>query len=286
MIDRHHLRYFLAVVDAGNFSKAARQVNVTQPTLSVGIAKLESHLGTRLFLRNNQRVQLTPDGVTLLAHARSIEGEFNTLESRLSDARPAHPLRIGMLSTIPSRLASQLVAANLAAPQPEAIELVEGAERDLVLRLQRNRIDVALTVVREGESRFATETLFDEGYGIVLPAWHELAGLDEIRGDLLADQTMIVRRQCEVLGETSRYFTERGVRPRFSFRSTNDDRVMALVKAGLGITVAAESYGDDGLAVVNLVGFNPRRRIGLVFSSPETAARTSPALDALRALRP
>lgn len=284
MIDRHHLRYFLAVVDAGNFSKAARQVNVTQPTLSVGIAKLEAGLGTRLFLRNNQRVQLTADGVALLAHARTIEGEFNTLETRLADARPAPLLRIGVLSTLPGRVAGQLVEAIRASDAPEPIELVEGAERDLVARLQRDRIDVALTIVRDGETRFATEVLFEEGYGVALPAWHELAGRAEIRGELLAGETMMVRRQCEVLAETSRYFTERGVRPRFAFRSTNDERVMALVRAGLGITVAAESYGDDGVAIVRLAGFGPRRRIGLAFRSPEIAGRASTALAALRAV--
>jgi LysR family hydrogen peroxide-inducible transcriptional activator len=284
MIDRHHLRYFLAVVDAGNFSKAARQVNVTQPTLSVGIAKLEGDLGARVFLRNNQRVQLTPAGVALLAHARTIEGEFNALETRLTDARPSRPLRIGVLSTLPTRLTCQLVSSVRASAAPEPVELVEGAERDLVARLQRDRIDVALTLVRDGDRRFGAEILFEEGYGVVLPDWHDLAGLAEIRGDLLANETMIVRRQCEVLAETSRYFTERGVRPRFSFRSTNDDRVMSLVKAGLGITVAAESYAGDGLRVVRLAGFNPRRRIGLAFASQEVAARPSTALAALRSL--
>jgi DNA-binding transcriptional LysR family regulator len=284
MIDRHHLRYFLAVVDAGNFSKAARQVNVTQPTLSVGIAKLEAGLGTRLFLRNNQRVQLTADGVALLAHARTIEGEFNALETRLAEARPAPLLRIGVLATLPGRIAGQLVEAIRAADAPEPIELVEGAERDLVARLQRDRIDVALSLVRDGETRFVTEVLFEEGYGVALPAWHELAGRAEIRGELLAGETMMVRRQCEVLAETSRYFTERGVRPRFAFRSTNDERVMALVRAGLGITVAAESYGDDGVAIVPLAGFGPRRRIGLAFRSPEVAGRASTALAALRAV--
>lgn len=286
MIDRHHLRYFLAVVDAGNFSRAARQVNVTQPTLSVGIAKLESSLGARVFLRNNQRVQLTAAGVALLSHARTIEGEFSALESRLTDARPARPLRIGVLSTLPGRLACQLVSSVRAAEPSEPIELVEGAERDLVARLQRDRIDVALTLVRDGESRFATEVLFEEGYGIVLPTWHDLASLEVIGGDVLANETMIVRRQCEVLAETSRYFTERGVRPRFSFRSTNDDRVMSLVKAGLGITVAAESYASDGLRVVRLAGFNPRRRIGLAFRSQDVAGLTSTALAALRRLAP
>ena len=176
------------------------------------------------------------------------------------------------------------MAAIRTSDAPEPIELVEGAERDLVARLQRDRIDVALTLVRDGEARFATEVLFEEGYGVALPRWHELAGRAEIRGELLAGETMMVRRQCEVLAETSRYFTERGVRPRFAFRSTNDERVMALVRAGLGITVAAESYGDDGVAVVPLAGFGPRRRVGLAFRSPEVAGRASTALAALRAV--
>jgi len=70
MIERYLLRYFLAVVDNGNFSRAAQQVNVAQPTLSVGIAKLEKALGVPLFERTNRRVHLTDAGAQLLAHAR------------------------------------------------------------------------------------------------------------------------------------------------------------------------------------------------------------------------
>src|SRR4051812_19977824 len=109
MIDRYQLRYFLAVVDAGNFSRAAAQVNVTQPTLSVGIAKLEKSLGSRLFVRNSQRVQLTEAGVRLLAHARSIESEFNSLEDRISADGAPIVLRIGVLSTISVELVEPIV---------------------------------------------------------------------------------------------------------------------------------------------------------------------------------
>ena len=59
MVDRYLLRYFLAVIDYGNFSKAAAQCHVSQPTLSVGIAKLEQGLGRPLFRRTNRRVELT-----------------------------------------------------------------------------------------------------------------------------------------------------------------------------------------------------------------------------------
>ncbi|HLZ99343.1 MAG TPA: LysR family transcriptional regulator, partial [Steroidobacteraceae bacterium] len=62
MIDRYLLRYFLAVIDCGSFSKAAKQLNVAQPTLSVGIGKLERLLGASLFQRTSKRVNITEAG--------------------------------------------------------------------------------------------------------------------------------------------------------------------------------------------------------------------------------
>jgi DNA-binding transcriptional LysR family regulator len=284
MIDRYLLRYFLAVVDAGNFSRAAQQVNVAQPTLSVGIAKLEEALGARLFERNSQRVRLTEAGVRLLGHARSIESEFNALEGRVSGATPGRLVRVGVLATIPTRMVAGFVAANR--PDGDEIEIVEGAERDLQARLQRGRIDVALTLVRPGETRFASEVLFEEGYVAVTPRDHPLADADVVAGEALAGEVMMVRRQCEMLSETSRYFTERGVRPRFSFRGANDDRVLALVEAGFGITVTPESLAGEHVAAVRLAGFDHRRRIGLLFADPTLAVDNGPTVAALRALRP
>ena len=81
MIDRYHLRYFLAVIDQGNFSKAAATCNVSQPTLSVGIAKIEKMLGQTLFLRTNRRVELTDAGARLASHARRIEAEARLTSS-------------------------------------------------------------------------------------------------------------------------------------------------------------------------------------------------------------
>jgi DNA-binding transcriptional LysR family regulator len=97
---------------------------------------------------------------------------------------------------------------------------------------------------------------------------------------------MIVRRHCEVLSETSRYFLDRGVRPRFSFRSTHDDRTFELVRAGLGVTVAPDSCIGPDLAAIKLAGFNHQRRVGLLFADETLIRQTSPALAALRAIRP
>jgi LysR family hydrogen peroxide-inducible transcriptional activator len=102
MIDRYLLRYFLAVIDCGGFSKAAKQLNVAQPTLSVGIRKLERLLGAPVFNRNSKRVQITDAGSRLAAHARRIENEFNLAEAAVANLKPVRALRLGVLSTLPN----------------------------------------------------------------------------------------------------------------------------------------------------------------------------------------
>src|SRR6201996_5792607 len=99
MIDRYLLRYFLAVIDQGNFSKAAASCHVSQPTLSVGIAKLEGLLGRALFHRTNRRVELTEAGARFAVHARRIEGEFTLAEREVHEAADATDLRLGILQS-------------------------------------------------------------------------------------------------------------------------------------------------------------------------------------------
>jgi len=266
MIDRYQLRYFLAVVEAGNFSRAAARANVTQPTLSTGVAKLERHLGTRLFFRNSQRVHLTEAGSRFLVHARAIESEFNQAESRLSGVEERRLVRVGVLASFPTDLLERVVKHQNAAERPDRLEILEGGERDLLARLDRGRIDVALTLVRGAPTRFHEEPLFTEGYSLAVPAGSRHAHAASVTAENLADEVMIVRRHCEALSAISRHFTERGVRPEFSFRSLSDDRVCAMIRAGMGITVMPDCYRDAAIFRPRLTGFDLKRTIGLVYA--------------------
>src|SRR3546814_19576367 len=78
-----------------------------------------------------------------------------------------------------------------------------------------------------------------EDYRAILPERHRLAGAEIIRGEDLAEEAMILRRHCEALSETSRYFTDRNIRPLFSFITTSDERALALVRAGVEIGQAS-----------------------------------------------
>lgn len=280
MIDRYLLRYFLAVVDQGNFTRAAAHCHVSQPTLSAGIAKLEKEVGQLLFFRSNQRVQLTNAGTRFLPHARRIETEFNLAQSaiRMTSAA-ASLLRIGVLNSVPTRIVSAAVreTRHILAEQP--IELVYGSERELIGHLVRGRIDAALTLCERGSDRFAEQVLARERYAITLPADHRFADLAEVSAETLAGETMIVRRHCEALAQTSRFFTDRGVRPHFALRSQNDERVLEMIAAGLGLTVMPTSFAHPHVAMVPLTGFELERAIGFAYRhETEHMAKEPPAL--------
>jgi len=116
--------------------------------------------------------------------------------------------------------------------------------------------------VGRGSDRFAEQPIRSEGYTLAMAAGHALAGSLQIAAEQLAGEVMIVRRHCEALSDTSRFFTKRGVRPHFAMRSTNDERVLQMVAAGLGITVMPACYAAEGVVRPRLLGFDFTRTLG------------------------
>lgn len=272
MIDQYLLRYFLAVAETGNFSRAARSVAVTQPTLSAGIAKLERELGARLFDRDRQRVALTPAGSRFLVRARHIAAEYEHALVEL--AEPAEPslLRVGVLNTIPTHLIGRALAEHRER-SGETLELLDGSERDLVERLERGRIDVALTVVRPHHARYQPEVLSRERYMMVLPPDHPLAGEGEVFAEQLAQDRMALRRHCEALPEINRFFTQRGVRPRFVLKTTSDERVLSVIRSGAGVGMMPEGFADGSVRFVAVRDFELTREVGLLHAGGVPASQ-------------
>lgn len=282
MIDQYMLRYFLAVAETGNFSRAARRVSVTQPTLSAGIAKLESQLGARLFDRDRQGVALTAAGNRFLARARRIAAEYDLALQDIRHVPEPSLLRVGLLHTIPTATIEMALARG--GSGGEMLELLDGNERELAERLDRGRIDVALTIIRPHHARFRPEILATERYLMVLPGDHPQASAAFVQAEQLAGDRMVVRRHCEALPEISRFFTTRGVRPRFVLKTTSDQRMLAVVRAGQGIGMMPESFAQTGLAFVRVADFDLSRELGLLHANPEAVglAAASPFLSALR----
>jgi molybdate transport repressor ModE-like protein len=290
MIDQYLLRYFLAVAETGSFSRAAKRVSVTQPTLSSGIAKLERELGARLFDRDRGRtagqgVALTPAGSRFLVRARRIAAEYEHALVELSEVTDPTLLRIGVLNTIPTPWIEYWLARHRALGSGEALEILDGTERDITDRLERGRIDVALTAVRPHHARFHPEVLARERYMMVLPPDHPLAGENEVEAEQLARDRMALRRHCEALPEINRFFVARGVRPRFVLKTTSDERVLAVVRSGAGVGMMPECFASGPERFVPVRDFELVREIGLLHAGEAQVAeaRTSPFIGLVRA---
>jgi len=261
MLTRQQIRQFLAVVDTGSFTRAAEAIGVTQPTLSSGIRELETHVGASLFDRQRPFVRLTSAGNRLLPIARRISREFLRAERETAQVAPANrPFVLGVFPSFPSsRLASGCKQWG-----PAQLTIRERDETRLRQELRQGQTDAAIVIRSGGEPdnlRFID--LFIEDYLMMLPCDHPLATRKMIQAEELADEVMIARRSCELLGHTSDYFTSRGVRPRFSFKSHNDDRALSLVAAGIGMTVAPASLIVEKVIGIKLADFNARRNVAI-----------------------
>jgi DNA-binding transcriptional LysR family regulator len=278
MIKRHHIRQFLGVADAGSFVQAAARLHITQPSLSAGIAELERLVGTRLFVRNRRHVRLTEAGGAFLMIARDLERGFRAADSFGRGTTPDWPtLRLGAIRTVSAQHLGAVVEPLLGS---FGVELIEGTDHELRGGLASGRIACALTLLREVEHGLVAHRLWDEPYRMLVPTGHRLAQNGEVAPEELASEIMIARRACEVLDDTSRFFTATGVRPRFALRSDSDERCLAMVAAGLGITTAPASLTIAGTVPIMVTGYAFRRSVGLL-CDPDFAADLG-ARDILR----
>lgn len=276
MMDRHLLRYFLAVVDTGTFSRAAALCHVSQPTVSSGIARLEEVTGQVLFIRSNRRVELTPAGGRLVPHARRIEAEFVEAGRAIASVQPVRLLRIGMASTVAPALVEAVIHA-CTVHRGMRIEIVERRPGELGALIDRGRVDFAVGP-SEGHPHRKRIELFAEPYELVLAATHALAKRDTVTCEDLVDEPMLVRRHCEALPAVSQFFTARGVRPFMAARTADEERVAGYVRLGLGLTVMPRSLIREGIVARPLAGFDLHRTVALAFD-PASEARVASCVD-------
>ncbi|MBA3941992.1 MAG: LysR family transcriptional regulator [Sphingopyxis sp.] len=285
MIKRSHIRQFLAVVDAGSFTRAAQQIRVTQPALSTGVADLERLVGAPLFIRNRRQIRLTESGGRFLPIARDLERGFRSADGfgRAEESdRPV--LKLGTIRSVPGEF-FQGIAAMLS--RDFALEIGENSESELRAAVHAGRLNMALLPLRSGERDPNVVPLYEEPMVMFVAADHPLAGQGEVSPEELAPETMIARRSCEFLDATSRFFTRHRVRPRFALRSESDERCLRMVAAGVGITTAPASLAIDGIVSIKVRGYDFRRELGLLadpawLAQPDMEQRFARALPAIQ----
>ncbi len=188
------LRYVVALAQERHFGRAAQKCFVTQPTLSLALAKLEDELGLRLFERNKNEVLVTPLGNEIVEQARRVLDEVGKIQSIAKGSRDqlAGALRLGVIPTIGPYLLPELVPALLRRAPRMPLALEENFTGNLVPMLRDGEIDVAIIALPFTVPGVKTRALYEEPFSVVVPEGHEWARKKRVRTEELAGQELLV----------------------------------------------------------------------------------------------
>ncbi|MFK3663812.1 hydrogen peroxide-inducible genes activator [Ochrobactrum teleogrylli] len=273
-ISVRQLHYFLSLVQAGSFSRAAEAVGVTQSTLSAAIQALEAELGVTLIDRTGRRMQLLPAGEDFLARARDIVARIEELPEHARQAeRPLTTrLRLGVIPSIaPFFLPKVLPATAKAFPELQ-LTVREGLTRSLLESLRSGTLDVALVAHPYDLDEFEMAEIGQDPFFLAVRRDHALANRDRVDADDLLDEPFLLLESGHCLRE--HVMAAIGSKPAQTGGDVHATSIMTLVQLvqfGMGVTLLPElavkanvARGTD-LSIVPYEGKNNFRSLVLAW---------------------
>lgn len=190
-VEVRELRYFIAVAEELNFTRAAQRLGMAQPPLSAAIGKLERKLGVRLLDRTSRRVMLTPAGAMLLAEGRTAVENLGAVVQRVRrQAVPDGLLTVVVKAGDGTGLVRQIARRCAADPQVPEVRIMFSRAGDTTAAVRGGVADAAILRAPFDSRGLDTEVLLAEPRVAALPADHRLAGRREIRRADLAGEPM------------------------------------------------------------------------------------------------
>ncbi|WP_431015587.1 LysR substrate-binding domain-containing protein [Bradyrhizobium pachyrhizi] len=261
-MELRHLRYFVALGEELNFTRAAERLHIAQPPLSQQIRQLEDELGVTLLQRNSRPVRLTEAGELLLARARSLLANF---EAAVADTRrvgrgQAGKLAIGFVrSAMFAGLPDIIGSYRDACPDVELV-LDEMLAAEIAEALRRRRIDVGFArPALLPEAGLAQRLILEEPYVAALPRAHPLAERDDIALAELSDDAFVLypaRPEPSVTGLIVAACQAAGFTPRLAQEVLHLQTAIGLIAAGVGVSLvpeaAARAQTGRGVAYIAL----------------------------------
>ncbi len=188
------LRYVVAVAKERHFGRAANACFVSQPTLSVGIKKLEEELGLTIFERGANEISLTAVGEQIVSQAIRVLEEADNLKHIASHSGDslAHPLRIGAIYTIGPYLLPQILPLMRELAPDMHLIIQESYTSHLREELKRGKLDVIIISLPFAEPGISTLALYDEPFQLALPSTHAWSTQEEIAPQALGQETVLL----------------------------------------------------------------------------------------------
>ncbi|HEV7790216.1 MAG TPA: LysR family transcriptional regulator [Pseudonocardia sp.] len=273
-MELRQVEHFLAVVEHGSFTAAARATRIVQSALSTSIRNLERELGTALFERTTRRVTVSQAGQAFLPRARRVVAESTAAVEAVRAVAGLHRGRvaIGMIQWLgPVDLPAELSTFHRRYPEIQ-INVLNAPVSELLDRLRNGTLDLAyLAMDGPLPEDLIGRPVFDEDLLLIMPPEHRLAGQRRVRWAELDDEQFVdFAEGTTVTGIVRRVSAQLGLSRRIVGQVTQLDLQLALVRNGLGVaivqgTLAASAHG---VAVAELREPRVHWQVSLTSRSP------------------
>jgi DNA-binding transcriptional LysR family regulator len=271
--DLVELETFLAVVELGSFSAAARRLHISQPSVTSRVQRLESTLRTRLLVRTTRHVEPTPAGKRLRARAETALRDLRVLLQEFQVDADAARLRVTVAATpmIAAVMLPSLIHSFCQRFPDVQIQLRDVQYEDVVAKIEANEADLAVVAFDNDSSKLSFEPLTEEDMLVVVPNTHALAQAGDITLEELAQMPLMLLERYSMLRDTlADEFGKRGLSLRPMHQAANLSTLLGMVDAGLGATFLprsmAQRYARDTRATLRLADVKLMRSFGILRS--------------------
>jgi LysR family hydrogen peroxide-inducible transcriptional activator len=282
-MELHQLRYFLAVARAGSFTAGAKQCSVSQPSLSIQLAKLEGELGGALLERNRRKARLTALGETFLPRAQAALKELELARMELAELAGLVKgrVRLGCLPTTGAYLLPAVLIKFARSYPGVQVILREESSPGLAKCLEEGDVDLAILDEAGLLPSLIIEKLFSEELLVAIPPGHHLSNRSRLSLVETKNEPFIMMKQGHGFRKiTMDLFDQVGITPRIVFESGEIETVQALVAAGLGLSIVPRMVRKEkGPAYAELS--KPKAERSLHIASRKGGALSS-AVQAMR----
>ena len=245
-MELHQLRYFVAVAELGQFTRAAERCLVAQPSLSQQISKLEKELRQPLFERLGRIVRLTDAGRTLYEQAVSILASVEEAKRQVADTagEPGGVVAVGVIPTVAPFLMPSLANEFQQRYPRSRVYINEDLTANVIENCLKGELDVGVLALPVSDARLYVEPLLDEELLLVLPAGHALAKKRRVTIQDLNGQPFILLSEMHCLGQQIVAFCNHETcSPFIACRSVQLLTVQELVSVGNGVSLLPAMAG-------------------------------------------
>lgn len=238
-MELRQLRYFVAVAETGNISRAAKAIFLTQSALSRQIKALEEELGQCLLERRAHSVHLTPAGEVMYTEAREILGRADLALERVKASGKAARLRIGYAPSLATGLLAPAVDCFKQVHADARVELADLATAEMLRMIATGELDAILTVKDPSTARsLRWTTLVRAPWRLAVRKGHPLAGPGRLAPAAIAAQPLLVfaqRDYPEYWATVTAWFRAHRLRPRLAGEHDGGESLVTAVASGLGV---------------------------------------------------